>query len=127
MPSHLCKHPTCTRIGPKPGWCAEHARLAPRRSSQAARERDRFYDQHHRDLAAKAFYNSSLWLAARKLRISAHPVCERCGVEWSRHVHHVIPLRKCTPAQRTDQDNLRAVCPACHNLIESESIHQEVA
>ena len=125
MPSHICKHPTCSRIGPKAGWCAEHAHHAPRPSREQLRQRDRYYDQHVRDPEAKEFYNSRSWKDARRKRLTDHPVCEHCGREWSRHVHHVIPLSKCTLAQKTDQDNLRAVCIPCHNVLEADSIYRE--
>ena len=125
MPSFACKHPTCLRFGAKPGYCAEHAKHAPKRRPQERLMRDRFYDQHQRDRDAKAFYNSKAWQLARAIRLAEHPVCEQCGIDWARHVHHVIPLRKCTDSQKLDQDSLRAVCPCCHNTLEAESIYQE--
>lgn len=120
MPSHACKHPTCTTIGPRPGYCSAHAKYDTHARHRKA-ERDRFYDRHERNQDAKRFYNSAEWLRARQTRITRYPVCERCGADWSRHVHHVIELAKCTPAQRTDQDNLRAVCIPCHNALEAET------
>lgn len=118
MPVYPCKHGTCTAFVPRRGeYCAEHQEQGRRESA----ERNRFYDQHARDAQAKAFYHSAAWQRARKTRLAAHPVCERCQEQWSRHVHHTIPLKRCTPQQRTAQDNLMAVCVECHNKLEAQA------
>lgn len=119
MPSAACKHPTCGAIIARPGYCDTHGHLAPVRERNRASDRE--YDQHVRDASAKRFYNSKAWALARRERIAKYPVCERCGKGWSRIVHHVIPLERCTPEQRVSQDNLRAVCSVeCHAALESE-------
>jgi 5-methylcytosine-specific restriction protein A len=119
MPSFPCRHPGCpTYVPDRPGYCATHAGEA----GTERRAADRWYDEHHRDKAAKAFYNSSAWQRARGIRLAEHPVCERCAAAWSVHVHHIKPLRELrTIEEKTDQGNLKAVCGSCHNIEEAEA------
>ena len=119
MPSHPCRHPTCTDYLKHTGdYCAEHEAEGKRERSQ----NQRFYDQHLRDADAKAFYNSAAWQRARAAKLAANPVCERCRHAFAVHVHHRIPLKRCTPAQRVDQTILMSLCgPTCHNAEEKET------
>lgn len=81
----------------------------------------RSYDRYQRDPESTRFYNSSVWKAARKLKATSNPICERCGLTTVEHVHHIIPLKKCTPEQRTAQSNLKSLCIPCHNAEEAEA------
>lgn len=114
MPSYRCKHPTCAAILPRPGRCPAHAPAAA--VDQA--ERHRLYDRGRRDRDARAFYSSTAWQLARREKISASPVCEICQADWSKDVHHKLPVRD-FPEQRLDQANLQALCPRCHKRIEA--------
>lgn len=117
MPVYPCKHPTCVSYVAKRGdFCDAHAQ----QGKQERRQRDQHYDRHRRDPDAKRFYNSAIWKRARTTALAENPVCTRCRKEWAQHVHHRIPLKRCTRQQRTDQQNLMAVCAACHNAIEAE-------
>lgn len=117
MPLRACAHPTCTSYVRSGRFCGAHAE-----QGRAARaETTRFYDQHVRDADAKRFYNSAAWLSIRAAVLAAFPVCQRCIEAWAEHVHHVKPLRDCSPAEAIDRENLRAVCPSCHNAIEAEA------
>jgi 5-methylcytosine-specific restriction protein A len=120
VPSHPCRWPTCTAYVPTYGYCADHAGKA----TAVRREDRRHYDKHRRDPDAKRFYDSAAWQVARKLKLAEDPVCERCGAAWSRHVHHVKPLKP-HPELRLDRRNLMAVCPPCHNEIEAEIAEHE--
>src|SRR4051812_16744620 len=113
MPSHPCKHPTCTTYIAMPGFCAEHIHLAP----ADHREQHRDYDQHRRDPEAKKFYDSATWQRTRARKLETHPTCQRCG-RFAEHVHHVIPVKIADDAQRIEQDLLESLCHACHSQLE---------
>jgi 5-methylcytosine-specific restriction endonuclease McrA len=115
MPSYPCRHPTCAAYVQCRGEaCQEHAD-----TPGAQADRHRRYDLERRDRAAKAFYNSAGWIRARANKLAADPVCERCGGEWARHVHHHKPIDT-HPELRLVQRNLRALCPGCHSAVEAE-------
>jgi 5-methylcytosine-specific restriction protein A len=119
MPSRPCNHPTCCNYVPRESgrrFCDEHAA----EETQKRAERHRHYDQHQRDQDAKKFYNSAEWQRARAIKLARNPVCEHCNRAFATTVHHRIPLAKCTPAQRLDQDNLKSCCHPCHSIIEAE-------
>ena len=46
---------------------------------------------------------------------SQHPVCQMCNAAPSEDVDHIIPFRGIKDPLRTDRNNLRAVCRACHS------------
>ena len=117
MPSHPCRHPTCSAYVPRRGYCPDHQEQGRR----DRRARNRFYDQHLRDPEAKKFYDSAAWQRARQTKLASEPVCERCRRVFAQHVHHRIPLSRCTPEQRVEQANLMSVCAPCHNAIEAEA------
>jgi 5-methylcytosine-specific restriction endonuclease McrA len=114
MPVFPCAHPTCTAHVPTRGAsCPAHG------ASQAApKSRHSYYDQHQRDREAKQFYNSAAWLRARKLKLAANPVCQRCQIVFAQHVHHKKKLRDCAPAEKLEQSNLMSLCQPCHNAEE---------
>lgn len=116
MPSYRCSHPTCTAfVASRGGGCPKHRVEAKR----AKGERHRHYDQHQRDPAAKAFYNSAEWQRVRLEVLTGEPVCSRCGAAWADTVHHIKPLAECSPAEAVDPKNLQPVCAPCHGEIES--------
>ena len=122
MPSYPCRWPTCSNyVRRRGGYCEQHAEQGRKELA----ERSRYYDQHLRDPAAKRFYDSAAWHRARAVRLAEYPVCERCRGAWAAHVHHRIPLGRCTPVQRLEQSNLMAVCAPCHNVIEAEAAKDE--
>lgn len=106
---------------PPARWCPTHEE----HGRKADGERHAFYDAHQRDPESRGFYNSAAWARARATKLAEHPVCERCRRTWATSVHHVRPLKKCSPAERLDQRNLMAVCGPCHNTIEAEAAKAE--
>lgn len=42
--------------------------------------------------------------------IKRHPLCQRCGNDWSRHLHHIDR----NPHNRADS-NVELLCVACHD------------
>lgn len=124
MPSRPCHHPTCAEyVRPGVRYCPAHETAGAQVDRSQRRERDRHYDQHARDPEAKRFYNSAAWLRVRDEVLGDSPVCQRCNAAWSEHVHHRKPLAECAEAERLARDNLMAVCPPCHNILESEIRH----
>jgi 5-methylcytosine-specific restriction protein A len=122
VPVYPCRHPTCAAyVQKRGGYCEAHARQG--RQERAAR--NRFYDQHARDPEAKKFYDSAAWQRARATKLATDPICERCQRVWAQHVHHRIPLARCTPEQRLDQRNLKSLCLPCHNIEEAEAARLE--
>lgn len=117
MPSHPCRWPTCPEYVRERGtYCPAHAEAGRKDKGRAQAH----YDQHMRDPIAKIFYNSAAWLRARMTKLSANPICERCREVFAAHVHHVKPLKECTPAQKTAQGNLMSLCASCHNIMEAK-------
>ncbi len=115
MPSHPCKHRTCTAYLAAPGYCQEHARLSAGDRRQAHSQYDRFV----RDTESKRFYDSAAWQRARAAKLTANPLCEHCG-RFAQHVHHRIPVKQATQEQRLDQRLLVSCCIECHNRLEAE-------
>ena len=117
MPVYPCHHPTCIEhVSRRGDVCPAH-----QGKTRTARQTiQHHYDQHHRDADAKQFYNSARWQRAREAKLAECPFCERCTREWARHVHHIVPLKRCTPQQQTAHDNLMSLCPGCHTIIERE-------
>lgn len=49
----------------------------------------------------------------QKIRASflkLHPICQRCGAAWSKHLHH-----KDRNTSNTSASNLEALCQPCHH------------
>lgn len=117
MPVYPCRHPTCRAFVHRRGdGCPAHAGEA----REVRAERHRYYDQHARDPDAKEFYNSREWRDARAIKLATDPVCQRCIRAWANTVHHVKPLRDCTPEERTADANLMSMCGDCHSQLEAE-------
>jgi 5-methylcytosine-specific restriction protein A len=112
MPSHRCKHPTCTAFIAAPGYCQDHA-------GQQPPSRHTHYDQHQRDREMKAFYDSAAWQRARSAALARQPWCQRCG-DIATTVHHRSPA-KTDSAKRLDPNNLVPMCAPCHSQIEAEA------
>lgn len=111
-----CRFPMCDQFARRPnGFCANHNGETPR--PNAARHRR--YDRTQRDREAKRFYDSAAWKRARAIKLEAEPFCERCRLALAGHVHHLKPLKRCTPAEAIAQWNLQSLCPPCHSEIEA--------
>jgi 5-methylcytosine-specific restriction endonuclease McrA len=86
------------------------------------RARDRLYDRTKRDQKSKRIYHHKNWPKVRALQLSRHPECQDCYEQRNelvsaRFVHHVLSVRD-RPDLVFDPDNLRSLCPACHNRVE---------
>ncbi len=67
--------------------------------------------------------HTTKWTRLRRLRLSDHPLCERCEEEGrvtaATEVHHVIPVESGLTRQEKerlmyDYFNLKALCHECH-------------
>jgi 5-methylcytosine-specific restriction protein A len=100
-PGHNCGSPGCPTIVKGQTYCAIHARLREKRRGTA---QERGY--------------TATWNALSKSFRLRHPLCEDCKAATpprlvkSRCVDHVISKAK---GGTDSEDNLRALCWACHN------------
>lgn len=75
---------------------------------------------------AKPFYDSAAWRKCRASFIAQRQavdggMCQRCGVELGRIVHHRVWLSPENIGDHSvtlDHENLEYVCQTCHNKIE---------
>ena len=54
------------------------------------------------------------WQRMRRLWLSMHPACARCGLAGE-EVHHPVP-RSVDPTKAYDWSNLMTLCRRCHRL-----------
>lgn len=71
------------------------------------------YCQLHRDIGRTR--QTSRWKRVRLIVLREHPICERCGRDYSMEVNHIVPLER--GGAEYDQDNLEALCVACHRKV----------
>jgi 5-methylcytosine-specific restriction protein A len=121
VPSYPCAWPTCSHYVDRRGRrCAEHStrEFDPKGSVAALSAYN--YNKFVRDPEHVRFYNSAAWERARSTKLANDPVCERCRRVFAQHVHHKIPLERCTIEQRTAQSILESLCIPCHNKEKSK-------
>lgn len=73
----------------------------------------------------KRLIHSERWLRLRRDILTAHPVCQGCGIAPASEVHHVIPCEHAVSeadmkSLMFDATNLRALCHPCHVQTHSE-------
>lgn len=62
-------------------------------------------------------FGTSVWTAIRRALIAIHPICEICGVNKTKEIHHIRPRF----LQGTDHPrNLMCLCMECHDVIHSQ-------
>lgn len=64
----------------------------------------------------RASYGGSWSRLSLKLRQNS-PLCQRCGINPSEQVHHVVPVRA-DPRLKLDPRNVLVVCRACHEELD---------
>jgi len=102
-----CRYgPGCTKLVPGGGYCPKHQikwRQAPQHDS-AKSTGERGYDWK--------------WQKCRQSYVAKHPICQVCGSEITRMVHHKVPIDE-APELRLDHSNLVGVCSeSCHRKAE---------
>jgi 5-methylcytosine-specific restriction enzyme A len=60
------------------------------------------------------FYSSTRWKRFREMVLNRHPVCQKCGREESRVVHHLVE-RLDDPELSLEETNVVAWCKSCHS------------
>ena len=69
------------------------------------------------------FYNGKEWKELRDWKFAdANGLCEECRengkIVVGKEVHHIIPIEK-DWEKRLDANNLKLLCPECHNSVHS--------
>lgn len=104
-PPRPCSHPGCPVLTDGQ-YCPEHRKLS------AAR-----YNRYERNPAIQKLYGGA-WPRIRARFLAEHPLCAVCQKEGrvtaAVEVHHVLPLSQ---GGTHDEDNLMALCKACHSRI----------
>ena len=67
-----------------------------------------------RDLTKQERGYGGEWERISKLKRAQCPVCEDCGQQPSTQVHHKIPFDGVKDPNRTNWQNLMALCADCH-------------
>jgi 5-methylcytosine-specific restriction protein A len=112
MTLKYCQAAGCHRLT-KTRFCKEHQHLEQKQAQEAKRRydkkrpsaNDRGYDAH--------------WQKVRRLHIQEHPICEMCGREVSRVVHHITPV-SLAPEDVYAEGNLMSLCHGCHNALHKQ-------
>lgn len=105
----LCTWPNCSEIVEHGERCVNH-KAKPRHKQHQAKTSERGYDH--------------TWQKLREMVLRRHPICEQCRRVKATEVHHIVPIRV-DPRARLDQDNLLAVCHACHIKLEQRTADLE--
>ncbi len=89
--------------------------------SKKISERNKYYDEHNRDIRSKTFYNSIVWkklVSVAKQRDNG--VCVLClsngVISKGTIVHHIVPIRD-DWNKRLAITNCITLCYKCHGLV----------
>lgn len=93
-----CSAPGCPNLAAHGSRCADHR---SQRQQERGTAHERGYDVHWQRLAS----------LVRRQR----PMCQDCGREPTREIHHLQSVRK-RPDLRLDPRNLWACCLSCHRI-----------
>jgi 5-methylcytosine-specific restriction protein A len=114
MKKKICNAPGCNElIPPIERYCQHHKKESPPPFSSAIRFNE-------------ALYKTTQWKQLRKKILNEQPVCFWCGIskdETKLEVHHRIPPRG-NEELFFNENNLMAVCPACHKIITNKEIQE---
>jgi 5-methylcytosine-specific restriction enzyme A len=119
-----CRHPGCSALLTKSGYCATHQASAPRQHTLY----DRYVRQRDPALAMAArIRNSARWKTVRRQVLDAYPLCADPHGEHQRQgttrtateVHHITGLAE-SPELAFESSNLSPLCSRCHARIERE-------
>lgn len=108
-PKTPCRYPGCPELT-YGRYCEKHKQ-----------ETDKHYRKYERDPEINKRYGSA-WKKIRARYVASHPLCEQCEKEGrltpAEEVHHIIPL---SGGGTHDEENLMALCKACHSRISAKS------
>lgn len=104
-PKRPCSYPGCPNLT-EGRYCDEHTALVSKQ-----------YERYDRDPETRKRYGRA-WKRIRDRYVQAHPLCEMCRrngkITPTEEVHHILPLSR---GGTHDEDNLMALCKACHSEI----------
>jgi len=112
-PYTLCRHPGCSALVERPGYCAAHKNDMPDRGG-FKRLDERKTDE------ARAFYASRRWTAASIAHREREPLCRRCKARGqvvpAQMVHHNPPVEILVARGLSPYDDayLESLCNRCH-------------
>jgi 5-methylcytosine-specific restriction protein A len=109
MKKKICNYQGCNAlIDHSEAYCPKHERELPPPFSGAVR-----YNE--------SMYKTSRWRSLRAEVLREQTTCFKCGTEFELEVHHLVPPRG-NEELFFDENNLVAVCPACHKVITNREI-----
>ena len=102
-----CRHPACSAVLDKPGYCDLHRPQVHRDYGRARRGFD----------TEVGFYQSTRWREVRAELLRQQPLCVSCEeagrVVAAKVVDHIKPIKD--GGERFDRGNLQGLCVSCHN------------
>jgi 5-methylcytosine-specific restriction protein A len=72
-------------------------------------------DRARRDAPHRRLYSTERWQRFRLYILRERPLCEDCGLNATRDVHHVRGL-EAHPEDLCDEDQVRGLCHPCHSV-----------
>ena len=113
----FCKHPGCRRSVPRGvDFCGQHKSDAEKHAAAARKAREARRTAF-KGASAKRWYGYR-WQKLRNRFIAQHPFCEQCMKQGrltiATDIDHIKPHRG-DPILLFDEENLQALCHACHS------------
>lgn len=118
QPLSPCRHPGCTQLLPRPGYCAEHTRHSGKALYDSTRRK-----QDPALAYAARIRSSADWQKLRALHRKLEPWCRDPFGEHGERLqpnqqsHHIMPLAT-HPELGLALENLAATCAVCHARVE---------
>ena len=104
-PKRPCSYPQCPALT-EGLYCEKHEKLITAH-----------YNKYGRDPETQKRYGAT-WRRIRAAYVAKHPLCEKCWAKGMitpvQEVHHIVPLSQ---GGTHGDDNLMALCKACHSRI----------
>jgi 5-methylcytosine-specific restriction protein A len=114
MRKKICNSPGCNElIPPTETYCSQHRKESPAPFSSAIHFNERLY-------------NTTQWRKLRAKILREQSNCSKCGIsknESKLEIHHLVPPRG-NEELFFDENNLTAICPACHRVITNREIRK---
>ena len=113
----FCKHPGCRRSVPRGvDFCGHHKSDAEKHAAAARKAREARRTAFKGSSAKRGY--GYRWQKLRNRFIAQHPFCEQCMKQGrltiATDIDHIKPHRG-DPILLFDEENLQALCHACHS------------
>jgi 5-methylcytosine-specific restriction protein A len=114
MKKKICSYPSCNKlVNINERYCTEH-----KTNKKPFESAIRFNE---------SLYNTTRWRKLRVKILNEQPNCFKCGISKSEsklEVHHLVPPRG-NEELFFDENNLMAICSACHRVITNREIRNK--